>query len=168
MEFCGLLIVLIVLLINILIVNYVRKLERVSCDCSTSWKRDYIKYYSLITVIITVLVALVPLFMQLTNLKYNITKFLAHKFVVTASYLYTVFGILNVYALFTYSQQVVLSRCDCSHSWERTFIYYYSMLVMSLYVFLASLVLITVICCGQINFDLKSIKNIKKNVKKLV
>ena len=93
---------------------------------------------------------------------------MAHKFVVTASYLYTVFGIVNVYALFTYSQQVVLSRCDCSHSLERTFIYYYSMLVMSLYVFLASLVLITVICCGQINFDLKSIKNIKKNVKKLV
>ena len=28
MEFCGLLILLIVLLVNILIVNYVRKLER--------------------------------------------------------------------------------------------------------------------------------------------
>ena len=28
--------------------------ERVTCDCSTIWKRDYVKYYSLITVIITV------------------------------------------------------------------------------------------------------------------
>ena len=77
------------------------------------------------------------------------------------------FGIFNVYSLFTYSQQIVLSRCDCSHSWERTFMYYYSMLIMSLYVFLASFVLITVICCGQLNIDLESIKNIKKNVKNI-
>ena len=167
MEFCGLLIILIVLLVNILIVNYVRKLERVTCDCSQNWKRDYVKYYSLVTVILTVSIALVPLFLQLSNVKYNVTKFLANKFVVLISYLYTFFGIINVYSLFTYSQEIILSRCDCSHSWERTFIYYYSMLVMSLYVFLASFVLITVMCCGQINLDLDSIKNIKKNVRKL-
>ena len=167
MEFCGLLILLIVLLVNILIVNYVRKLERVSCDCSQNWKRDYIKYYSLVTVIVTVFIALIPLFLQLANVKYNVTKFLSNKFVVLISYLYTLFGIANVYALFTYSQQIVLSRCDCSHSWERTFMYYYSMLIMSLYVFLASFVLITVICCGQLNIDLESIKNIKKNVKNI-
>ena len=167
MEFCGLLIILIVLLVNILIVNYVRKLERVTCDCSENWKRDYIKYYSLITVILTVLIALVPLFLQLTNIKYNITKFLAHKAVGTISFLYTLFGIVNVYALFTYSQLIVLSKCDCSNSWERTFMYYYSMLVMSLYVFLAAFVLITVICCGQLNVDVNSIKSIKKNLRSI-
>ncbi len=164
MEFCGLLIVLIVLLINILIVNYVRKLERITCDCSENWKRDYVKYYSLVTVVLTCLIVLVPLFLQLTNIKYNISNFLGNRLVVIISYLYTLFGILNVYSLFTYSQQIVLSRCDCSHSWERTFMYYYSMLIMSLYIFLASFVLITVLCCGQLTVDLKSIKNIKRKI----
>lgn len=167
MEFCGLLIVIIVLLINILIVNYVRKLERITCDCSENWKRDFVKYYSLITVILTALMVLVPLFFQLSNVKYNISKFLGNKFVIFVSYLYTLFGIVNVYSLFTYSQQIVLSRCDCSHSWERTFMYYYSMLMMSLYIFLASFVLITILCCGQLTFDLKSIKNIKRKIRNM-
>ena len=48
MDYCGFLVILIVLLINILIVNYVRKLEQVTCECSEEWKRDYIKIYSLI------------------------------------------------------------------------------------------------------------------------
>ena len=48
MDYCGFLVILIVLLVNILIVNYVRKLELISCECSEDWKRDYIKIYSLI------------------------------------------------------------------------------------------------------------------------
>lgn len=165
MEFCGILIILIVLLINVLIVNYVRKLEKVSCECSDIWKRDYIKYYSLITVIITIVICLIPLFLQLANIKYNVGKILSNKAVSLVSYLYTLFGIINIYALFTYSQTIVLSRCDCSQSWERTFIYYYSMLITSLYVFLASFVIISVICCGKLTVDLKNIRELKRTIK---
>mgnify|MGYP000604160372 CR=1 FL=1 len=64
MEFCGFLIILIVLLLNVLIVNYVRKLEMITCECSDEWKRDYIKLYSLITIIITSLICLIPLFLH--------------------------------------------------------------------------------------------------------
>jgi len=165
MEFCGILIILIVLLINVLIINYVRKLERVSCECSESWKRNYIKYYSLITVVLTAVICLVPLFLQLAKIKYNVVEIMSHKAVSLVSYLYTLFGIVNIYALFTYSQTIVLSGCDCSHSWERTFIYYYSMLVMSLYVFLASFVIISIICCGKLNVDVKSIRDLKRKMR---
>jgi hypothetical protein len=164
MEFCGFLVILIVLLINVLIINYVRKLEQVSCECSENWKRDYIKYYSLVTVILTSVICLIPLFLQLTNIKYDVQSVLSNPFVSVISYLYTIFGLVNIYALFTYSQNIVLSRCDCSHSWERTFIYYYSMLVMSLYVFLATFVIIAILCCGKLNIDVKTLKNIKNNL----
>ena len=76
MDYCGFLVILIVLLINILIVNYIRKLEQVTCECSEEWKRDYIKIYSLITIIITSLICLVPLFLHLINIKYNIVDIL--------------------------------------------------------------------------------------------
>jgi hypothetical protein len=166
MDYCGFLVILIVLLINILIVNYIRKLEQVTCECSEEWKRDYIKIYSLITIMITSLICLVPLFFHLINIKYNIVDILSNKLFTYFGYLYTLFGLVNVYALFTYSQRIVLNKCDCSSSWERTFIYYYSMLVMSLYIFLASLLMIGILCCGKLNMDIEFIKTIKNKIKK--
>ena len=165
MDYCGFLIILIVLLINILIVNYVRKLEQISCDCSKDWKREYIKLYSLITIIITSLICLVPLFMHLVNINYNLQNILSNKLFMYMGYIYTLFGLVNVYALFTYSQKIVLDSCNCSNSWERTFIYYYSMLVMSLYLFMASFLVIGIICCGKLNIDLDFIKDVKKKIK---
>ena len=167
MDYCGFLVILIVLLINILIVNYIRKLEQITCECSEEWKRDYIKIYSLITIIITSLTCLVPLFLHLTNINYNIEKLLANTPLTYLGYIYTFFGLVNVYALFTYSQRIVLGECNCSKSWERRFIYYYSMLVMSLYVFIASLILIGIMCCGKLNIDLEFIKSVKKQIKKI-
>ena len=164
MDYCGFLVILIVLLINISIVNYVRKLEQVTCDCSKDWKREYIKIYSLITVILTSLICLVPLFLHLINIDYNLQKFLSNKIFMYMGYLYTLFGLVNVYALFTYSQKIVLGICDCSKSWERTFIYYYSMLVMSLYIFMASFLIIGILCCGKMNIDLNFIKYVKNKL----
>ena len=165
MDYCGFLVILIVLMINILIVNYIRKLEMITCECSKEWKRDYIKIYSLLTIIITSLICLVPLFMHLVNLDYNIESLLSNKYLTTVSTIYTFFGLINVYALFTYSQRIVLTECKCSKSWERTFIYYYSMLVMSIYLFLASLLVIAVIYSGKFRLDKKFIKDIKKKIK---
>ena len=165
MDFCGFLIFIIVLLINILILNYIRKLEKISCECSQEWKRDFIKIYSLITIILTTLICLIPLFMSLINLKYNTSNILSNPLLSIGSYIYTFFGLINVYALFTYSQRIVLNKCDCSNSWERTFIYYYSMLVMSLYIFLASFLIIGILCSGKLNMDIEFIKTIKNKIK---
>lgn len=166
MDYCGFLVILIVLLINILIVNYVRKLEQVTCECSNEWKRDYIKLYSLITIIITSLICLIPLFLHIANIDYNLQSVMSNTPFTIMGYLYTFFGLINVYALFTYSQKIVLGSCECSKSWERTFIYYYSMLIMSLYIFIATLLLIGVLCCGKFNIDLEFIKSVKNQIKK--
>ena len=166
MDYCGFLVILIVLLINILIVNYVRKLEMITCECSDEWKRDYIKIYSLLTIVITSLICLIPIFMHIVNLNYNIQSLMSNKFITTLSTIYTLFGLVNVYALFTYSQKIVLSDCKCSKSWERTFIYYYSMLIMSIYLFLASLLVISIIYSGKFRLDKEFIKDLKKTIKK--
>ncbi len=162
MEFCAFLIILTVLLVNVLIINYVRKLERISCECSENWKRDYIKYYSLITIILTSLICIIPILFQLLKINYKIEEVLKNNILSIVSTLYTLFGLVNVYCLFTYSQKIVLGDCDCSSSWERTFIYYYSMLVTSLYIFLSALVIIGLVYSGKVNIDVKTLKSLKK------
>ena len=165
MEFCGFLLLLVVILINFLIVNYVKKLENISCECSESWKREYIKIYSLVTIILVSVITIIPLLLQIMNINYK--HFLVNNiFITLISYIYAIFGFVNIYALFTYSQKIVLIHCSCSDGWEKVFIYYYSMLIMSLYIFLAALFLIATICYGKITINLNDIKKIKKSLSK--
>ena len=117
-------IVLIVILVNALIVNYTIKLEHIDCECSKSWHRDFIKYYSLITIIMTVLI----LFNLSSIIKKSVWKFIHN--------IYYIIGLCNIYILFKYSQDLYINKCECSKSWEQKFIYYYSMSFMLLYIIL--------------------------------
>ena len=119
------LILLISALINILIFNYIYKLEKSKCNCSSDWKRKYIKYYSLITIFICII------------LIGNIIPNMASSQLQLLSHIYFVFGLVNVYALFKFSQKLVIEKCECSDSWERIYVYFYSMVIMSLYIFLS-------------------------------
>ena len=42
-------VMLIVVLINIIIFNFIYKLEKNKCDCGNKYKKDFIKYYTLLT-----------------------------------------------------------------------------------------------------------------------
>ena len=122
-------ILLITALVNMLIFNYVYKLEKSKCPCSKGWKRTYIKYYSLLTIFVCIILIgnIIP------NISQAYLKFI--------SFVYFVFGLVNVYALFKFSQHIVINNCDCTNSWERIYIYYYSMIIMSLYLFLSMFLL---------------------------
>lgn len=140
-------------LVNILIFNYIYKLEKISCECSEDWRRDYIKYYSLITIVGVVIVAI----MYIGNITYSTQLF---KFL---SSIFSIFGLVNIYALFTYSQNIVINNCECSKSWERTFIYYYSMVVIVLYLLMISAIFFTVLFRGDVNkYNLKKLRELKK------
>ena len=143
METCELLLFFLIIIINLLILNYVLKLEKISCECSNDWKRDYIKYFSYITIVIIFSMIAIPLIT--TKYKKIIRTF---AFRVMAN-LFSIASIINVYSLFTYSQNMVLSSCNCSKSWERTFIYYYSMVIMSIYIFIISSIIFMSLCMNN-------------------
>lgn len=113
-------ILLIVILVNALIVNYTMKLEHIDCECSKSWYRDFIKYYSMITIIMVLLI--------FCNIKTPALKFIHN--------IYYIIGLCNIYILFKFSQDLYINKCECSKSWEQKFIYYYSMTFMLLYIIL--------------------------------
>ena len=120
-------ILLIVILVNALIVNYTMKLEHIDCECSKSWYRDFIKYYSIITIIMTLLI--------FCNIKTPAWKFIHN--------IYYIIGLCNIYILFKFSQDLYINKCECSKSWEQKFIYYYSMTLMLLYIILIGGMLFT-------------------------
>lgn len=121
------LILLIVLLINILIINFTQKLEYMGCKCSEIWYRDFVKYYSIITLFMVMLI--------FCNIRNTLWKFIHN--------IYYIIGLCNIYILFKFSQDLYEKKCECSKSWEQQFIYYYSMSFMLLYIILIGGMLFT-------------------------
>lgn len=84
-----LLILLIVLLVNSMIINYINGIEKDKCECSTNFSTKFVKYYSLITIILTLFI--------IFNKEKQIQKLLD---------VYVIVGILNIYLLFKVFQDI--------------------------------------------------------------
>jgi hypothetical protein len=123
------LVMLIVVLINIIIFNFIYKLEKNKCLCSKGYKREFIKYYALLTIFIGIIFIIGAL------------KILPSPVLNLLSTIYSVLGLLNVYLLFTLTQGLVIKKCTCSNSWDRKFVYYYSMIIMSGYIILITIII---------------------------
>ena len=122
-------VMLIVVLINIIIFNFIYKLEKNKCDCGNKYKKDFIKYYTLLTIFIGILFII------------GILKVFTHSILKLLSTIYSVLGLVNIYLLFRLTQNLVLKKCTCSDTPDRTFVYYYSMIVISVYVILITILL---------------------------
>lgn len=164
-NFCSSLIIVIVLLINVLIVNYIRKLEKITCNCSEDWRRNFIKVYSIVTICVTTLFIALPMLGHVTGCGPDLQKILTNPVTRFVINIYAMIGIVNIVALFTYSQKIVINSCECSESWERTFIYYYSMVVMSVYIFTGAMLLLTILCASNSKLMASLGKAIKKSNK---
>ena len=62
---------LISMVLNFVFLNYVDKLEQIKCGCSNDWRREYIKVYSLITIVIVT----TGLFLDVMNDSTNFNSF---------------------------------------------------------------------------------------------
>ena len=122
-------VILIVVLINIIIFNFIYKLEKNKCDCGNKYKKNFIKYYTLLTIFIGILFII------------GILKVFTHSILKLLSTIYSVLGLVNIYLLFRLTQNLVIKKCTCSDTPDRTFVYYYSMVVMSVYVILITILL---------------------------
>ena len=149
MNSYNLLLYFIILIINLLILQYVLKLEKMSCECSKDWRRDYIKYFSILSIGIITLMFIVPLITK----KY--IKLIQTPIFRIVANIISIASLINVYSLFTYSQKIILEKCKCSNNWERSFIYYYSLIIMSIYIFIAASLIVLSLCVGNINNFLK-------------
>ena len=117
-------ILFLVILVNSLIINYINKLDEVDCECSKNWYRKFLLYYSYITIFISIFI--------ITNLQ----KFINKKIYNICELIYHILGILNVYILFKFTQDIMKQKCVCSNSWDKQIIYYYSLISTTMCVIL--------------------------------
>lgn len=127
--------VIISISINYIFLNYIEKLERISCKCSLDWKTKFIKVYSTYLIVLQTLILI---------LDYNIiVKFI--KTILPFYFFSQFFGVIYLLTLFSYSNKLRNLKCDCSEKWERELMYYYSMvlIITIIIIFLVNLLFIT-------------------------
>ena len=143
-NFCSSLVVVIILLVNLLIINYIKIRKKSPVNALKIGVEPSSKYI-LVTILITTLFIGLPLLgniMDGPELKIILVNPVSRLII----NVYALVGIVNIVSLFTYSQKgTVINSCDCSESWERTFIYYYSMVVMSIYIFTGAILLLVIL-----------------------
>ena len=120
-------------IISTLIFKYVYDLEEEGCLCSRDWKRTFIKYFSVVLIILGVL-SMAGVTNTLFIMKSGKLGLLL---LAVVSMLISIGSLVYLYALYMFSHNLIRHKnCPCSESHLRTFTYYYSIIVILLYAFL--------------------------------
>jgi len=109
---------LMTLVIQGIFLNFVLKLERKQCECSRDIRRDIIKHYSVVLIALSLLMVFVP-----------------KKAPLLVNYVLPLAGLLNlVYigVVVSYVHNLVNKKCECSGTWGRDVMYYYSLLILAI------------------------------------
>lgn len=99
-------------IVLLVIFDYVRKLEKTGCACSADWRRTYIMYYTLISVIYDVLV------LTSIYLGWGFTKFMTLFGLAPLIYFGT--SVVFIIAAFQYVNRLKREKCACSEAAGRT------------------------------------------------
>lgn len=129
--------------LNYIILNYIDNLERIDCNCSDTWRSKFIKFYSTYLIVIQTFIILVDI--------KTLLKFIR---IVLPFYLVTqILGIFYLITIFQYSSNLKKSKCKCSNKWERDLMYYYSLILITVYliIFLVNILYLTKVLYNVIN-----------------
>lgn len=103
--------VLCMILYNLLILVYLVKLEDNTCNCKRDWRHDFIKYFS----VVLILLGLIKLVLGL-NRNNILVKLL--------SLVLGISWIVNLYCLFTYVGDLDQTNCACARDKQRYMHYF--------------------------------------------
>ena len=102
---------IIMLVINVIILMYVLELEKEKCGCSKHWMRDFIKYWTILMIVIGVVLLIAPSLIgscisnALCNVLYNLYQLVGFVYMV----------VLIVYYFYLNRH----SDCACALDWKR-------------------------------------------------
>ncbi len=116
MEAFKLITMFLIIIFHLFTYNYVVNLERIGCDCSGHWQRDFIKYYSLVAIVVTASLFITS--MSGSN----------GRLPILFATLLSIFGLANSFILFFYTKKLMDcdERCQCSAGLVRTMLHYLS------------------------------------------
>lgn len=147
---------LISLILNFIFLNYVDKLEKIKCGCSQDWRRDFIKVYSILVIVLVC-----------AGFFLDTKKLLKNNTVLGFLTLVQLAGFIYLYCLYTFSRDLKNGNCECSETWERKLIYNYSMIIIMLYLLTIVMNVGVVLFVTSPRFEkvCKDVMKLKKNSK---
>ena len=147
---------LISLILNFIFLNYVDKLEKIKCGCSQDWRRDFIKVYSILVIVLIC-----------AGFFLDTKKLLKNDIVLGFLTLVQLAGFIYLYCLYTFSRDLKNGNCECSETWERKLIYNYSMIIIMLYLLTIVMNVGVVLFVTSPRFEkvCKDVMKLKKNSK---
>ena len=116
------------LMIGYILISYIKSLEQKDCACSNDRRRKYVKYYGYFLIIFTILSLIFNLVLGLagSNAFQNIIRIFSFSINLLAGYL-----------IYSYSNILEDSTCDCSISWKKTFMKFYGYTLSGILAFLS-------------------------------
>ena len=133
---------IIVIVLNFVFLNYVDKLEKIKCDCSKDWKRDFIKVYSILVIIIIT-----------CSLFLDVRKLMKNDIILAISTLFQLAGFIYLYCLYSFTRDLKKDGCNCSDTWERRLMYTYSIVIIILYLLTVAMNLGVILFVTSPRFD---------------
>lgn len=115
--------IMISITINFMALQWILKLEQISCKCSENWKRDYIKY----VLYGWFLYILVPIIFNLYELFTGETLSSSSIFDII-KLIFGLFFIANVIISIMYISELKETKCSCSEDIRRETYYYYQII----------------------------------------
>ena len=152
-----------ILAININAFLWISKLEKINCECSNNYMRNYIKYflYFMIPIIIiqlclAILFTIIVFYMNMNNITsisklYNL-NYISYKAISFLMYivfyigiLFTICYIINVCFVIIYINKLKESNCECSEDIRREVYWIYNIIMASIYCISIIQILISII-----------------------
>jgi len=119
MNFTLINIINIIQLVSLIIfTNYIYRLEETECKCSDDWKRDFIKYYSIIMIVLSIF----------SSMNINFNK--KNPIIIGLMSLLCFSNIFFIYVLWKYNKFLCKRECECSSGWEKDFMKFYTFTVI--------------------------------------
>ena len=124
--------------INLFIIYYIYILDKNTCDCSESnkFKKKYIKWYAVCSLVILVLFYVLPTIVKYISIHQfkTLSGILLSPILYNILEIYLIFGILNLYIINRLTNDLYKSKCKCNIDIFNRFLYYYSIGIIIIYI----------------------------------
>lgn len=142
MNKISILILIIVFFINLYILNYINKLQQLSCSCNNKTLIKLIKIFTILTIIIIIIIfgiAINPCFNGLIK-----KGLINNGLIKSAISIYSIGCIINIYCIYIVTKEN--PKCLCNKLQGKKILYKYSLFIISIYIIISAIIFFFQLC----------------------
>ena len=124
----GIILNILIFILLIIIYAYINKLETIGCECASHSNKEFIKSYTIISLVFLLLTS----FVSIKDIVVNFGETIAILFSVITVIFYVIF-VVYIYMAFEYVRYLINEKCKCSEGMSRDIIMIGTMIELILF-----------------------------------